>query len=33
MSIHTAHKCETSNPLYVVVRSKRERFQMLSKCM
>ena len=35
MSIHIAHKRETSNALYALVRSihKHKRFQMLPKCI
>ena len=33
MSIYTAHKRETSNALYALVRSKHKRFQMLPKCI
>jgi len=33
MSIFIAHKRETSDALYALVRSKHKRFQMLSKSL
>ena len=33
MSIHIAHKRETSNALYALVRSKHKRFHVLPKCL
>ena len=33
MSIYIAHKRETSDALYALVRSKHKRFQMLPKCI